>query len=77
MILKLLRQLALTIAVMAILLFLPAGRLDWPGAWLFLAEMGLVGLAMGIWLDRHDPELLAERMKPIFQRTQPSWDRWL
>ncbi len=76
MILKLLRQLALTIAVMAILLFLPAGRLDWPGAWLFLAEMSLAGLATGVWLDRHDPELLAERMKPIFQRTQPSWDRW-
>jgi len=76
MILKLVRQLALTIAVMAILLFLPAGRLDWPGAWLFLAEMSLAGLATGVWLDRHDPELLAERMKPIFQRTQPSWDRW-
>jgi len=76
MILKLVRQLALTIAVMAILLFLPAGRLDCPGAWLFLAEMSLAGLATGVWLDRHDPELLAERMKPIFQRTQPSWDRW-
>lgn len=76
MIAKLTRQMAITIAILAILLFLPAGRLDWPGAWLFLAEMGFVGFAMGIWLERHDPALLAERMKPVFQRSQPSWDRW-
>ena len=76
MIPRLARQMAITIAIMAIMLFLPAGRLDWPGAWLFLAEMGLVGFAMGVWLARHDPELLAERMKPPFQRTQPGWDRW-
>ena len=76
MIAKLARQTAITIAIMAILLFLPAGGLDWPGAWLFLAEMGLVGFAMGVWLARHDPELLAERMKPPIQRSQPGWDRW-
>jgi len=75
MIAKLARQMVLTLAVLAILLFLPAGRLDWPGAWLFLAEMGIAGFAMGLWLDRHDPELLAERMKPVFQRSQPGWDR--
>ncbi len=76
MIAKLARQMAMTIIIMAIMLFLPAGRLDWPGAWLFLAEMGLVGFGMGVWLARHDPDLLAERMKPPFQRAQPGWDRW-
>ena len=76
MILKLARQTAVTLVIIAIMLFLPAGRLGWPGAWLFLAEMGFVGFGMGVWLARHDPELLAERMKPPFQRAQPGWDRW-
>jgi protein-S-isoprenylcysteine O-methyltransferase Ste14 len=77
MILKLVRQTALMIAVLAAMLLLPAGRLDWPGAWLFLAELGGLGLAMGFWLARRNPGLLAERMKPVFQRAQPGRDRRL
>ena len=77
MILKLVRQTLLMLACLGAALLIPAGGLDWPGAWLFLAELGGVGLAMGFWLARHDPGLLAERMKPIVQRRQPGWDRWL
>ena len=76
MIPKLARQTVVTISIIAAMLFLSAGRLDWPGAWLFLAELGLGGFGMGVRLARHDPELLAERMKPPFQRAQPGWDRW-
>ena len=63
------------IAVMAVFLLGPAGTLDWPAAWGFLAETGVLSLALGLWLARHDPALLAERLGSPFQRTQKSWDR--
>jgi len=63
------------IAVMAVFLLVPAGTLDWPAAWGFLAETGGLSLALGLWLGRHDPALLAERLGSPFQRTQKSWDK--
>jgi len=63
------------IAAMAVFLLVPAGTLDWPAAWGFLAEMGVLSLALGFWLARHDPALLAERLGSPFQRTQKSWDK--
>lgn len=63
------------IAVIAVFLFVPAGTLDWPAAWGFLAEMGVLSLAVGLWLARHDPALLAERLGSPFQRAQKTWDK--
>ena len=63
------------IAVMAVFLLVPAGTLDWPAAWGFLAEMGVLSLATGLWLARRDPALLAERLGSPFQRTQKTWDK--
>jgi protein-S-isoprenylcysteine O-methyltransferase Ste14 len=63
------------IAVIAVFLFVPAGTLDWPAAWGFLVEMGVLSLAIGLWLARHDPALLAERLGPPFQRAQKTWDK--
>jgi protein-S-isoprenylcysteine O-methyltransferase Ste14 len=60
---------------MAVFLLVPAGTLDWPAAWGFLAEMGVLSLALGLWLARHDPALLAERLGSPFQRTQKTWDK--
>jgi len=65
------------LAVMAAMLFAPAGTVAWPQAWVFLAEIGGCGWAIGIWLARHDPGLLAERMASPFQRGQPLWDQVL
>ncbi|MGZ8399742.1 MAG: hypothetical protein ACXWVI_00345 [Methyloceanibacter sp.] len=28
-----------------------------------------------LWLGRHDPALLAERLKPMIQREQKPWDK--
>ena len=61
--------------MMAVFLLVPAGTLDWPAAWGFLAEMGVLSLALGLWLARHDPALLAERLGSPFQRTQKTWDK--
>jgi protein-S-isoprenylcysteine O-methyltransferase Ste14 len=60
---------------MAVFLLVPAGTLDWPAAWGFLAEMGVLSLAVGLWLARHDPALLAERLGSPFQRAQMTWDK--
>jgi protein-S-isoprenylcysteine O-methyltransferase Ste14 len=60
---------------MGALLFVPAGTLHWPAAWVFLGTMAILGLAAGLWLARTDPALLAERMRPMMQRDQPAADK--
>lgn len=72
---KLILRTAGLLAVMAVFLLVPAGRLDWPAAWGFLAEMAVLSIALGTWLARHDPALLAERLGSPFQRTQKPWDK--
>jgi protein-S-isoprenylcysteine O-methyltransferase Ste14 len=62
-------------AFQAALLFVSAGTVRWPAGWVFIAEMGGLGLAVGLWLARHDPALLAERMSAGFQATQKTWDK--
>lgn len=61
MIAKLLLQNLVWVVVLSALLFVPAGTLHWAAAWLFLATTGILGVAGGFWLARHDPALLAER----------------
>lgn len=61
--------------VFAAVLFGSAGTLRWPGAWAFLAIFFGIVIAITHWLSRHDPALLAERMKGPVQSQQPAWDR--
>lgn len=68
---------AVWIVFMAVLLFVPAGTLDWPEAWVYLVLMGGVGLISGLILARHDPALVRERLKPLMQGEQKSWDKAL
>jgi len=75
MIAKLLRQNLIWIVAMGALLFVPAGTLHWPAAWVFLATIAILGVAGGLWLARTDPELLAERMRPMMQSDQPAADK--
>ncbi|HML12976.1 MAG TPA: isoprenylcysteine carboxylmethyltransferase family protein [Xanthobacteraceae bacterium] len=74
---RLIVQTVALVAVMAALLFVPAGTLAWPGAWAFLGEMAAGSVLIGGWLARHDPGLLAERMSGLFQREQPRGDKIL
>lgn len=57
------------------LLFIAAGTLAWPAAWLWLLEWAVLGAWIGLWLARTDPGLLAERLAPFAQREQAAWDR--
>jgi protein-S-isoprenylcysteine O-methyltransferase Ste14 len=75
MIAKLLLQNLIWVVAMGALLFVPAGKLHWPTAWLFLATIGILGVAGGLWLAKYDPALLAERMRPMMQNDQPAADK--
>jgi protein-S-isoprenylcysteine O-methyltransferase Ste14 len=65
------------ILIFAVLLFVPAGTVHWPGAWIFLAFMVTSGLGFGGWLARNDPGLLAERMRSPIRTDQPAADKKL
>jgi protein-S-isoprenylcysteine O-methyltransferase Ste14 len=75
MIARLLLQAGLWIVGLGALLFLPAGTLHWPSAWLFLATTAMLGIGVGLWLAKVDPALLEERMRPMMQEGQPAADK--
>ena len=58
-----LRGLAIMIVVMAAILFLAAGTLHYPQAWIFLAVFGAAAFAITLYLMKYDPELLRRRMR--------------
>ena len=68
MLVKTLIRTVLSLAVIAILLFVPAGTINWTGAWIFIIETFVIGIVLGIWLAGHDPELLKERMRSPIRR---------
>ncbi|MCI0434872.1 MAG: isoprenylcysteine carboxylmethyltransferase family protein [Gemmatimonadetes bacterium] len=74
---RLVRKSVVGLAIMLVLLFVPAGTLAWPAAWVFLLEFSLASALITRWLLRHNPALLEERMKPLIQREQKPWDRIL
>jgi len=77
MIAKLLLQNLIWTVAMGALLFVPAGTLHWPAAWVFLGTIAVLGLSGGLWLARTDPALLAERMRPVLRSDQPAADKIL
>jgi protein-S-isoprenylcysteine O-methyltransferase Ste14 len=60
---------------LGLILFVPAGTLAWPQAWIFMALFMGCSMAIGVWLWRADPGLLAERMKSPFSDEQKRRDR--
>jgi protein-S-isoprenylcysteine O-methyltransferase Ste14 len=70
-------QTVIWLAVTGALLFVSAGTLDWPQAWILLAEYGGLGLLSGFAINRHDPALVRERMRGPIQKEQKSWDKVL
>ncbi|MBU6298907.1 MAG: isoprenylcysteine carboxylmethyltransferase family protein [Alphaproteobacteria bacterium] len=66
---------AFWLAFIGVLLFWSAGTLDWPGAWIFLAEMIAGTVVTVAWLAQHDPGLLSERLSGPYQKGQVLWDK--
>lgn len=72
---KLISRTVFYLVLLALLLLGSAGTLRWPAAWVYLAMTAVVSIGGGLWLARHDPALLAERLKPVIQREQKPWDK--
>jgi protein-S-isoprenylcysteine O-methyltransferase Ste14 len=75
MLVKWLVQTIIWLGLIAILLFVPAGTVNWSGAWVFLVEALVVSVVLGLWLARHDPALLKERLRPPIQKGQSIPDK--
>jgi protein-S-isoprenylcysteine O-methyltransferase Ste14 len=66
-------RLLLVLGILAALLFLPAGRLDWPQAWALILGFGVFLLLYALWGLYVDPEQLAERSQVA--ENVKRWDR--
>lgn len=75
MLMKWIIQTVLWLGVIAALLFIPAGTVNWTGAWIFLTETFVASIVLGLGLARHDPELLKERLRLPIQKGQSNKDK--
>jgi protein-S-isoprenylcysteine O-methyltransferase Ste14 len=65
----------LYLVFLGVILFGAAGTFAWSEAWIYLALSGVLSFGGGLWLARHDPGLLAERLGSLIQRDQKGWDK--
>jgi protein-S-isoprenylcysteine O-methyltransferase Ste14 len=72
---KMLSQTVVWVAITAGVLFISAGTLEWPEAWIYLFLWLAGGLTSGLTLAKTHPEILKERMRSPLQQEQKSWDR--
>ena len=63
-------------AVFALALFLPAGTLAWSAGWIFLLLFFGFYLTVTLWLYRHNPGWMQERMH-LSASNQQGWDKIL
>jgi protein-S-isoprenylcysteine O-methyltransferase Ste14 len=74
--LKLLKiEFAALFVVFALVLFLGAGTIFWAAGWAYLVLFFGADAALGLWLLRHDPGLLQERMTGFGKSGEPFWDK--
>ncbi len=62
-------------AVFALILFLAAGTVFWLAGWVYLAMFFAGDGALALWLLKHDPGLLKERMSGFGKPGEPVWDK--
>ncbi len=63
--------------VFALALFLPAGTIAWPAAWIFLALFFSCVIVISVWLFGQNPGLLEERMTGLKATDRKAWDKAL
>jgi protein-S-isoprenylcysteine O-methyltransferase Ste14 len=63
-------------AAFGLALFLPAGTMAWLAGWIFLLLFFGFLLAINLWLFKHNPGLLQERMR-LGTSDQQGWDKLL
>lgn len=68
---RILVRLLLVLGILAVLLFVPAGRWDWPEAWALILSFGVFLLMYALWGLYRDPAQLQER-----SQVAPNVKRW-
>lgn len=63
------------LVIFALVLFLSAGTVFWLAGWVYLVLFFVADAALGVWLLRHDPELLQERLTGFGKPGEPTWDK--
>ncbi|MGA2401612.1 MAG: isoprenylcysteine carboxylmethyltransferase family protein [Syntrophobacteraceae bacterium] len=63
----------ITFPVMALVLFVPAGTGAWFAGWVYLVLFAAFSITVTLWLLRHNPGLIEERMG--FKPNQKTWDK--
>ena len=69
---RLLAMIALSMVFLGALLFIPAGTLNWPEAWLLLALFACYFAPAGLWLAKNRPEVAKKRAS--LRMPVKSWD---
>jgi len=64
-----------SVGIIALLLFVPAGTLNWPRAWVTIGIFLIGSVVTVVDLLRVSPALLNERLKSPFQKGQPVSDK--
>jgi len=72
---RLILAVVIQVAFFGGLLFLPAGTLHWPRAWVFLGVVLVSTVLSMVTVFRRNEALLTERFKPPVQKGQPLADR--
>jgi len=63
-------------SLFALAIMWPAGTWYWWEAWVIFGLWSIYGVAMTLYLIRHDPELLVERLKLVpLHKDQKAWDK--
>ncbi len=62
--------------IFALALFAPAGTLAWFSGWVYLILFFGFFIGVNLWLLKHNPGLLQERMS-LSRLDQKGWDKWL
>jgi protein-S-isoprenylcysteine O-methyltransferase Ste14 len=65
------KRLAATLVILAVLLFVPAGRITWTRGWVFLLVFTMLMAAAIVYFRRANPEIFAVR-----SRVHPGTKRW-
>lgn len=68
-------RLIFTMGVFGLFLFLPAGTVAWPAAWVYLVLLFTFTIGITIWLSRFNPELLSERVSGLGRSGHKRWDK--
>jgi len=71
---KMLITLIIEFLVFSLVFFLAAGTVSWFYGWIFLILLGIFSFVTLLWVFRHNPGLIKERMTG-FKPDEPTWDK--